>query len=106
MFLVLYFLTDHPLFFNSLGYLPISPKMIGDIDVLNNYMWLGSVVIDLHIDLIESMDGKISNYLLSMIINLSDLPLIFYFLQFEAFGPILAGFCGAVGSALSLYRMW
>jgi hypothetical protein len=38
--------------------------------------------------------------------NILDLPVIFHFLEYEAFGPKIGGFFGTITSSISLYNMW
>ena len=38
--LILYYVTDHPLFLYKLGYLPMSLQMNDQIDYWNNIFWL------------------------------------------------------------------
>jgi hypothetical protein len=42
--LILYYLTDHPLFLYKLGFLPMSAAMNDQIDYWNNMFWLANTL--------------------------------------------------------------
>ena len=107
VFLILYFITDHPMFFHRLGYLTYSAKFADDLDYVNNVFWLLNTLMVMLVDAIEIImwrqrsTWKVTNAL----INASDLPIIFFFMNVEQFGPVLAGACGALASLAVLWRI-
>ncbi|TNV75711.1 hypothetical protein FGO68_gene16851 [Halteria grandinella] len=106
-FLVLYFLTDHPMFFHRLGYLTYSAKFADDLDLVNNLFWLANCVIEMIVDSLEIvfMQQWQTRKIMDFLVNVSDLPIIFFFLNFSDFGPVLAGLCGTFASLSVLWRI-
>jgi hypothetical protein len=51
--LILYFLTDHPLYFQRIGLIKLDKTTINKIDYINNVFWLLNALFDLMCDLIE-----------------------------------------------------
>ena len=110
--LFFFYLSDHPLFFYKLGYLPMSLGSLQGLDYWNNIFWLGNSVQEIAIGLIEVLRMKVKEskagkfvYILQ---NASDLPIEFFYLNWypETCGPQLAGLCGAACSVSSLLQMW
>ena len=54
--LILYFATDHPLYFNSIGFWQYDKKFIQNLDYINNVFWLLNSVFDLFITLGDMKD--------------------------------------------------
>ena len=110
--LFFFYVSDHPLFLNKLGYLPMSLGTLQGIDYLNNIFWLGNTVLEIAIELLEVLRMRVkeskAGKVLSILQNASDLPIEFYYLEWypETCGPHLAGLCGAACSLSSLWKMW
>ena len=51
--LILYFFTDHPLYFNSIGFWKYSDKFIKNCDYINNVFWLLSSLFDIVCTVVE-----------------------------------------------------
>ena len=51
--LVIYFLTDHPLYFQKIGFTKFSKEFIKSVDYWNNIFWLANSVLDIICDLVE-----------------------------------------------------
>ena len=51
--LILYFFTDHPLYFNSVGFWKYSPKFIKNCNYINNVFWLLSSIFDIACTVVE-----------------------------------------------------
>ena len=111
--LFFFFLSDHPLFLYKLGYLPMSLESLDNIDFWNNIFWLGNTVLEIIIETIElalirGVTATKVSKLTSILQNISDLPIEFYFLGWypDTCGPHLAGLCGAACSFSCLWNMW
>ena len=88
---------------------------MGDsIDVLNNLFWLGNVLLDILIDMLDlaispaytTMMLSKSRKMVNIALNALDLPVILYFLRYHYTGaPIIAGFCGALYSLICLTKV-
>lgn len=53
IFLALYFLTDHPLYFQRIGFVKMEKDLLNNIDWINNVFWLLEAVIDFYCDLVD-----------------------------------------------------
>lgn len=53
LFLALYFLTDHPLFFHNTGFWKFEQTTLSKIDYINNVFWLLNALLDIFISLYE-----------------------------------------------------
>lgn len=53
--LILYFLTDHPLYFNRIGFYKLEKDSASRIDYINNLTWLVNAVLDVVCDLLDYM---------------------------------------------------
>jgi hypothetical protein len=51
--LALYFFTDHPLYFNSIGFVKQTKEWIDQLDYINNVFWLLNSLFDIAITLVE-----------------------------------------------------
>ena len=51
--LMLYFLTDHPLYFNRIGLIKLDKKVLDKIDWINNIFWLLNCIFDIMCDVVE-----------------------------------------------------
>lgn len=51
--LILYYLTDHPLYFNRIGLVKYDKKFISNLDYLNNLFWLLNIIFDVMCDLVD-----------------------------------------------------
>ena len=51
--LIIYFITDHPLYFNKIGITTLSKETISQIDYYNNFFWLMNAVLDMICDLVD-----------------------------------------------------
>ena len=107
IWLIMFFFTDHYLFFHRLGYLPISKPIALNIDWWNSVTWLLNVLCEILCDTLEIVftPSPKSPRLLSIFLNASDIPIIFFFLDLNV-GPIFAGFSGALCSAINLFLMF
>jgi hypothetical protein len=54
-FLMLYFLTDHPLYFQRIGLIQMDKNLVSKIDYWNNVFWLLNAVLDIYCDLSDFM---------------------------------------------------
>lgn len=45
--LILYFFTDHPLYFNGIGLWTYEKKFLSNMDYINNVFWLVNSVLDI-----------------------------------------------------------
>ena len=52
-FLILYFISDHPLYFQRIGVLKMDKSWVDFIDYWNNIYWLLEAVIDIYCDLVD-----------------------------------------------------
>lgn len=50
IFLILYFLTDHPLYFQRIGFVKMDKELVNSIDYWNNIFWLLNAVLDIICD--------------------------------------------------------
>ena len=53
--LILYFATDHPLYFNNLGFWKYDKKFIENCDYINNVFWLLNDLFDIMCTLADMM---------------------------------------------------
>jgi hypothetical protein len=53
IFLILYFLSDHPLYFQRIGVIKMDKSWVDFIDYWNNIYWLLEAVIDVYCDLVD-----------------------------------------------------
>lgn len=53
IFLILYFLTDHPLYFQRIGFIKMDKQMVDFIDWWNNIFWLVEALIDIYCDWVD-----------------------------------------------------
>ena len=53
IYLSLYFLTDHPLYFQRIGFINMDKSWVDFIDYWNNIFWLLECVIDIYCDFID-----------------------------------------------------
>ena len=51
--LVIYFLSDHPLYFQRIGVTQFSKEFMQKLDFWNNIFWLGNTVLDILCDLVD-----------------------------------------------------
>ena len=51
--LILYFLTDHPMYFNAIGLVTYEKKFLNNIDYLNNVFWLVNSVLDIVVTIVD-----------------------------------------------------
>ena len=51
--LILYFMTDHPLYLHNVGFRKFSPEFIKNMDYINNLFWLLSSVFDIMVTVVE-----------------------------------------------------
>ena len=54
--LILYFATDHPLYFNNVGFWKYDKKFIDSCDYINNVFWLLNDLFDIMCTLAEMMN--------------------------------------------------
>eukprot|EP00347_Sterkiella_histriomuscorum_P006108 403354038 len=131
--LILYFLTDHPMYFQKVGLVKMEKDLVNQIDYINNLTWLVNAVLDVVCDLSDFMhmqneikvlkkSGDPSNAevriqikqlqansfikLLSVIRASADIPVIFHFMGSDKIGSSFAGFLGTISSSVSLYNLW
>ena len=55
IFLILYFLTDHPLYFQKIGFIKMDKNLVNQIDYINNITWLVNAVLDIICDISDLM---------------------------------------------------
>ena len=105
--LILYYVTDHPLFLYKLGFLPMSVAMNDQIDYWNNIFWLANTLSEIFVITIAPRVG-FSSKLYDLTTTVSDLPIIFFFMNWwpAIFGSVIAGACGSLCSLAGLYNMW
>ena len=69
--LMLYFATDHPLYFHSIGLWKYSPGFVSNLSYINNVFWLLSSIFDMMVTLVEishvqgeiqKLSAKVSNF--------------------------------------------
>ena len=53
MTLILYFMTDHPLYLHNVGFRKWSPEFIKNCDYINNVFWLLSSLFDIMVTVVE-----------------------------------------------------
>lgn len=53
LFLILYFLTDHPLYLHNVGFRKFNPEFIRNMDYINNVFWLVSSLFDIMVTVVE-----------------------------------------------------
>lgn len=53
IFLALYFFSDHPLYFQRIGFIKLDKSWLDFIDYWNNIYWLLEAVIDIYCDLVD-----------------------------------------------------
>lgn len=51
--LIAYFFTDHPLYFNQIGFIKYDPKYIENLDYINNVFWLLNSIFDAAISIVD-----------------------------------------------------
>ena len=51
--LILYFFTDHPLYFHSIGFWKFSPSFMSNCGFINNLFWLISSIFDMMVTVVE-----------------------------------------------------
>lgn len=51
--LMLYFLTDHPLYLNKIGFLRFDKNFINNCDFINNVFWLLNALFDIMCDVVD-----------------------------------------------------
>jgi len=49
--LILYFFTDHPLYFNNIGFWLYEKNFLSNIDYINNVFWLINSILDIVVTL-------------------------------------------------------
>ncbi len=49
-FLILYFLTDHPLYFHRIGFIKMDKELVNKLDYWNNVFWLLNALLDIYCD--------------------------------------------------------
>ena len=105
--LILYYVTDHPLFLYKLGFLPMSAAMNDQIDYWNNIFWLANTLSAIFVTIINPWQ-RFSSKIYDVTLTASDLPIIFFFMNWWPliFGPEIAGACGALCSLSGLFYMW
>ena len=105
--LILFFITDHPLFFYKLGYLPMSLQMNDQIDYWNNVFWLVNTIAEIFLEAV-GQNQRLSEKIYGISVNASDLPIIFFYMNWwpEIYGQKYAGACGAICSLVGLIRMY
>jgi hypothetical protein len=66
--LALYFLTDHPMYLQSIGFLKLDPSFYKKLDFINNFFWLLQNLFDIATTLVEmsylqkKIQGLVSTY--------------------------------------------
>ena len=69
--LILYFFTDHPIYFNSIGLWKYSPGFMSNLNYMNNVFWLLSSIFDMMVTIVEishvqgeiqKLSAKVSNF--------------------------------------------
>ncbi|CDW88073.1 peroxisomal biogenesis factor 11 [Stylonychia lemnae] len=55
LFLILYFLTDHPLYFQRVGLVKMEKDLVSKIDYYNNVAWFINASLDIICDLVDLM---------------------------------------------------
>lgn len=51
--LILYFITDHPLYFQRIGFIKMDKSLVDFIDYWNNIYWLIECLLDIYCDLVD-----------------------------------------------------
>ena len=51
--LIIYFLTDHPLYFQRVGLAKMDKPLLNSIDWWNNFFWLMNALLDMMCDIVE-----------------------------------------------------
>ena len=51
--LILYFVTDHPLYFQRIGFVKMDKALIDKIDFWNNIFWLLNSLLDMMCDIVD-----------------------------------------------------
>ena len=51
--LILYFFTDHPLYFNSIGFKTYEKTFLNNMDYINNVFWLANSLLDIVVTLAD-----------------------------------------------------
>lgn len=51
--LILYFFTDHPLYFNGIGFRTYEKTFLNNLDYINNVFWLANSVLDIVVTLAD-----------------------------------------------------
>lgn len=77
--LILYFFTDHPLYFNGIGFWKYEANFISNMDYINNVFWLINSVLDIVVTMADIND--IQAQIKSLVSNLAN--------HFVVEGPIL-----------------
>lgn len=54
--LILYFFTDHPLYFNGIGFWKYEANFISNMDYINNVFWLINSVLDIVVTMADMND--------------------------------------------------
>ena len=69
--LMMYFTTDHPLYFHNIGLWKYSPGFISNLSYINNVFWFLSSIFDMMVTLVEishvqgeiqKLSAKVSNF--------------------------------------------
>lgn len=53
VFLLLYFVTDHPMYFQRIGFIKLEKSTVDSIDWWNNIFWLLEALIDIYCDCVD-----------------------------------------------------
>jgi hypothetical protein len=51
--LILYFFTDHPLYFHGIGFKTYDKKWLDNLDYINNVFWLANGILDIVVTLAD-----------------------------------------------------
>ena len=70
IFLIFYFITDHPLYFQRIGFAKFDKKFLENCDYINNLFWLLNSVLDLICDIVDlhAIQKDIQSLVLSLFI--------------------------------------
>ena len=58
MALMMYFLTDHPLFFHNVGFYTFHKDTLSSIDYINNVFWLLNAMLDIFVSVADLKAAK------------------------------------------------
>ena len=70
VFLLLYFVSDHPLYFQRIGFIKMEKSTLDMIDWWNNIYWLVEALIDIYCDCVDlyHVDNEIKQTVTSIMI--------------------------------------